>query len=627
MTRERQKVTPKDKRHIYEFGEEHPLQAQDKASQLQDRLLVQIHKRQKLKDQEESSTVEQSHRPLHSSSRSESAMLFKKLLFSKPIETTKITSSSSEPKQETTDPILHTNKDVPFSKESFDLSQSDDHYKKKMKNTTTTPNNFSFTLEDYRFIGKSTVPIDREFFSEVNQVINPFGKLVGSFSDVLYCHSNYYSNVNAFRKMYCEHIVNYINQLHSLQRENESSDNSAGADSGFTKPKALILAPFKNFAYEIIRSLMKRSKTTRQVNAKRFEQEFAPQSTSTTSSDMFDLIFSGNLDDSFKIGICLHHGQSDNLKLFCDFYQSDIIVASPIALRQSIESNDCCDFLSSVQIVIVDGIDVVMMQNWEHLEFCFASLNKIPKQPRDCDFLRLREIYSDGNSAMTRQTILLSSLQVPCITSLFNRQNNQLAGRCLIRKNIINRVESTLSIPQSFTYIPVGSFSALDDDRFTFFTKTIYPQLTSDSSFQEGNQNNILIFISSYLDYTRLKMFFDQNDVDYESLTEYTTGPNISRVRGWFYNGQCRFLLITERFLFYKRYQIRGIRHLLWYSLPEYPQFYQLLSNMIGEYPSNQSAHCKCQILFSKWDSLKLERILGTDGATRATGDFVLSHK
>ncbi len=43
---------------------------------------------------------EQSHRPLHSSSKSESAMLFKKLLFSKPIETAKITSSSSEPKQE-----------------------------------------------------------------------------------------------------------------------------------------------------------------------------------------------------------------------------------------------------------------------------------------------------------------------------------------------------------------------------------------------------------------------------------------------------------------------------------------------------------------------------------------------
>lgn len=611
------KVSFKDKRHLREFGEEHPVQAQDKTSKLEDRLLVQIHKRQKLRN-ETSILADSLPVEFQTSSRSESAVLFEKLLSNKPKQA-KTNDVESKPMQEFKDPVLETGKEAQFSKEIFAYSQSDEHYKNVLLKggESLLSKKLSFTVENYKFICKSKFPTE-----QIESSINPFGKLVGSFVDVLYCHSNYYLNAKAFRKMYCEHVVNYINEVHSLRLENDSLDDPK-ADSGFTKPKVLILAPFKNFVYEIVRSLGKRSRTTRQINSKRFEQEFASES-ATDSTDVFDLILSGNLDDSFKLGISMHHGQSDNLKLFCDFYQSDIIVASPIALRQSIESNDCCDFLSSIQIVIVDGIDVVMMQNWEHLEFCFSSLNRIPKQARDCDFSRLREIYSDGNAAMTRQTIMLSSLQVPCISSLFGRQNNQLAGQCMIRQNIIEKIELNSSISQSFLCVPTESFSTLDDDRFTFFTKTIYPQLTSAASFQEGSQNNILIFISSYLDYTRLKMFFDQSDLDYESLTEYTTGPNISRIRGWFYNGQCRFLLVTERFLFYKRYRIRGIRHLLWYSLPEYPQFYANLCGMIGDYPSSQLANCKCEILYSKWDTLKIERIVGTVETAKVADNFVL---
>lgn len=45
--------------------------------------------------------------------------------------------------------------------------------------------------------------------------------------------------------------------------------------------------------------------------------------------------FKGNNDDNFKIGVSLERKKLD---LFKNFYQSDIIIASPLGLRLAIEN-------------------------------------------------------------------------------------------------------------------------------------------------------------------------------------------------------------------------------------------------------------------------------------------------
>ena len=60
------------------------------------------------------------------------------------------------------------------------------------------------------------------------------------------------------------------------------------------------------------------------------------------------------------------------IRLFADFFQSDIIVASPIALatRQAEAEADApeeLDFLASVEIVVAARCDAFLMQNWAHL--------------------------------------------------------------------------------------------------------------------------------------------------------------------------------------------------------------------------------------------------------------------
>ena len=60
------------------------------------------------------------------------------------------------------------------------------------------------------------------------------------------------------------------------------------------------------------------------------------------------------------------------MKLYSDFLQSDIVVASPIALatklaEESDEEGGLADFLSSIEMAIVDRADVQLMQNWAHV--------------------------------------------------------------------------------------------------------------------------------------------------------------------------------------------------------------------------------------------------------------------
>ena len=59
------------------------------------------------------------------------------------------------------------------------------------------------------------------------------------------------------------------------------------------------------------------------------------------------------------------------MKLYSDFLQSDIIVASPIALATKLldeaEEGAPADFLSSIEIAVVERADVQLMQNWAHV--------------------------------------------------------------------------------------------------------------------------------------------------------------------------------------------------------------------------------------------------------------------
>lgn len=77
-------------------------------------------------------------------------------------------------------------------------------------------------------------------------------------------------------------------------------------------------------------------------------------------------------------------------------------MASPIALATKLaedakKGEGAGDFLSSVEVLVVDRADVLLMQNWAHVETVMEHLNKIPKQQHGTDIMRV-----GGTAGQTR---------------------------------------------------------------------------------------------------------------------------------------------------------------------------------------------------------------------------------
>jgi len=151
------------------------------------------------------------------------------------------------------------------------------------------------------------------------------------------------------------------------------------------------------------------------------------------------------------------------------------------------------------------------------------------------------------------------------------------------------------------------------DKRFSHFTNQLLPPVLK-SAVQSANT---VIFVPSSLDFIRIQNHFRRQQLSFTVLSEYSTNQDISRARQAFFSGKRSFLIITERFHFYRRYKIRGIRNLIFYGPPDhagfYPEFlsYPFLDD--GVEPSDVT----CRVLYSRYDWFKMERIAGTKGASQ----------
>ncbi|KAF4353467.1 hypothetical protein G4B88_020181, partial [Cannabis sativa] len=117
---------------------------------------------------------------------------------------------------------------------------------------------------------------------------------------------------------------------------------------------------------------------------------------------------------------------------------------------------------------------------------------------------------------------------------------------------------------------------------------------------KDSSEGGVMIFISSYFEFVRIRNFLKSQNASFCLLSEYTKQSDISRARVWFFEGKRKIMLYTERMHFYHRYKIRGIKNLMFYSLPERKEFYPEIVNMV-----EGSDNLTSTTLFSRFDQLR----------------------
>ena len=473
-----------------------------------------------------------------------------------------------------------------------------------------------------------------------------FAPLFGRF-DTFHLTSKWQEQTD-YRRLYCLHVLNEIEGIRSrILRNNErllQSPELECRDQGFTRPCTLIIVPFRNAALDISRTLgalwMALGSGHQVDNQTRLAEEFGPSEEDVASDQRRAAtnqpadhrhVFRENIDDCFRIGIkCTRK----SMKLFTDFYSSDIIIGSPLGLRMVIDGQEerirtrvaigskrtkkkrltrkgDYDHLSSIQTLIIDQADVIGMQNWEHLTHVLEHLNRLPRDAHGCDFSRVRMHFLDGLAGATRQTVLFSEYITPELNALLkglhpaHGQWKLFVGE---HRGVLKRVIRTNPrLAPRVHLIDSPNLQMLPAARFGYFQEHVLPLYSQSAS-------HVCIFIPSYLDFVQVREYLQRTEMSHVILSEYCQSSEISGARAKFFAGQGRFLLVTERFHFFKRYRIRGIKRLLFYALPEHADYYEQWCSYVetGGDGDGRDQEGRVQVIISPFDQLRAERILGT---------------
>lgn len=459
-------------------------------------------------------------------------------------------------------------------------------------------------------------------FTDLEQALAPS---IFGYQDLLF-GARTVQNADRLRDITALHALNHILMTRDRVIKNNAKLAAAKEDAdaeyrdqGFTRPKILYLLETKQACVRVLDSITKLYDFEQQENKKRFLDSFSQPEDKFSDDKPADFreLFEGNDENEFRVGVKLTR---KTLKLYSTFYNSDIIFASTLGLRRAIESGDPkkrdSDFLSSIEMVIMEQADATLMQNWDHTEFVFEHLNLQPKDAHGCDFSRVRSWYLDGQAANIRQTIVLSAYLTPKINTLYNKHMRNVAGRLKYTADYTSGLIENLnySIKQSFLRFDSPSHLTDPDSRFKFFSSSILPSITRLPRPPEGGLG-VLVFIPSYLDFVRVRNSLVDSDFSYASISEYTDATDVRKARSHFMNGKHSLLLYTGRAHHFHRYNLRGVKRVVFYGVPENPVFYDEVLGFVGktvERGEISRAEAGVRVCFSRWERMELERVVGS---------------
>lgn len=173
--------------------------------------------------------------------------------------------------------------------------------------------------------------------------------VVFKYQDLLY-GGRTPKNAESLRHLTALHALNHLSKtrdrvirnnekLQLAAKQNNGAEVPEVRDQGFTRPKVLILLETRSACVKWVDSIVAVSAPDQQENKKRFEDAFVSEEEKYGDEKPEDFLelFEGNDDNDFRLGLKFTR---KTLKLYSQFYSSDIILASPLGLRRAIKADE-----------------------------------------------------------------------------------------------------------------------------------------------------------------------------------------------------------------------------------------------------------------------------------------------
>lgn len=376
-------------------------------------------------------------------------------------------------------------------------------------------------------------PLQRELFAVIN-----------NYQDLFYAQRTH-ANGEEIRFMYTLHALNHVMKTrtkvmnHNLKLKLLGHSKSSAIipdkyrDQGLFRTKVVIVVPFRESARRIVNNIIQlvypdtgsdsADSKPQVMHYKRFLTEYGGESIHfpkrNPKPEDYEQTFAGNSDDTFRIGLKFTRKA---IKLYSDFYSSDILIVSPVGLRMVVgapdDKNRDYDFLASIEMLILDQADIFFAQNWDHLLHIMDHLHLQAQSARNTDFSRVRSWCLNQWSRFYRQTLLFASHELAEFRSLFNSRCSNYRGKVRLLNPIENGTikHVAVHVTQTFHRIDVLSIQSSFDQRFDYFKKTILPQ------FKAASKAHCLVFIPSYFDFVRIRNYFKSETMNFVQICEYT---------------------------------------------------------------------------------------------------------
>jgi len=453
----------------------------------------------------------------------------------------------------------------------------------------------------------------------------------------------YYHSIDirkSYQKCYLLHCLNHVlktrnrvlnnnqkkkkimGQIDEGKIDPSEADKPQFRDQGYTRPRVLILLPTRNAAWETVNKLVDLSGIQAVESKKRFRDQFYDSfGRGNTPSELsykrkpadFREMFKGNSNDYFCLGVKLTR---KSIRLYAKLDQSDIIIASPLGLKMIYEKSanskggrkgkkEDTEFLSSIEISVLDKCEGLLMQNWELVtEILEKRLNAPAKNFEEfkVDFSRIRMWAINDQYKFVTQMLVFGKYGTPELNSaIMNSKisSNLQSGTAIYKPSIdqgncvidsfkekmarVGIIGKYTKLSQAFMRFDSNTIVSEPDKRFAFFKNVMLPQITNKASYDFGT----LIYVPNYIDYLRLTNYLrTDSSVPFVSIDEYSSQGKVTRNRAKFADARndARVMVMTERLHFYKRYSIKGVRNVIFYDIPTDPDFYsQILQFVVDE--------------------------------------------